>query len=281
MSETAGVLLVCATPIGNLGDVTLRVLDALRDASLIAAEDTRVTSKLLARYEISTPLERFDENVAARKAPLLVARMLAGETIALVSDAGTPGVSDPGARLVEAAVSAGVAVEALPGASAVLAALVSSGLPMQHFYFAGFLPRKAGERNTLLDKLADLDATLVFYESPRRTAATLAALAGRFPGRRAVMARELTKLHEEVARDEIGALAAAMQERALKGEVVLLVGPPGAERNSSVDEGAVAKMVASQVAQGVSTKDAVKRVAAETGLPRNDVYRIAHAGGGA
>lgn len=276
-----GRLLVCATPIGNLGDVTLRVLDALRDASVIAAEDTRVTSKLLARYEISTPLERFDENVAARKAPILVSRMQAGETIALVSDAGTPGVSDPGARLVEAAVAAGVAVEALPGASALLAALVSSGLPMQHFYFAGFLPRKAGERNTLLDKLADLDATLVFYESPRRTAATLAALAARFPGRRAVMARELTKLHEEVARDEIGALAAAMQERALKGEVVLLVGPPGAERDSSVDEGAVAQLVARLVARGVSTKDAVKRVAAETGLSRNDVYRIAHTGPGA
>lgn len=273
-----GRLLVCATPIGNLGDVTLRVLDALRDASVIAAEDTRVTSKLLSRYEIGTPLERFDENVAARKAPLLVSRMLAGETIALVSDAGTPGVSDPGARLVEAAVDAGVPVEALPGASALLAALVSSGLPMQHFYFAGFLPRKAGERDTLLNKLAELDATLVFYESPRRTAATLSVLAARFPGRRAAMARELTKLHEEVARDEIGALAAAMQDRQLKGEVVLLVGPPGAERHASVDEGAVAEMVAGLVAQGATTKDAVKRVAAETGLPRNDVYRIAHSG---
>lgn len=273
-----GRLLVCATPIGNLGDVTLRVLDALRDASVIAAEDTRVTSKLLSRYEIGTPLERFDENVAARKAPLLVSRMLAGETIALVSDAGTPGVSDPGARLVEAAVDAGVPVEALPGASALLAALVSSGLPMQHFYFAGFLPRKVGERDTLLNKLAELDATLVFYESPRRTAATLSVLAARFPGRRAAMARELTKLHEEVARDEIGALAAAMQDRQLKGEVVLLVGPPGAERHASVDEGAVAEMVAGLVAQGATTKDAVKRVAAETGLPRNDVYRIAHSG---
>ncbi|PKQ30359.1 MAG: 16S rRNA (cytidine(1402)-2'-O)-methyltransferase [Actinobacteria bacterium HGW-Actinobacteria-10] len=273
-----GRLLVCATPIGNLGDVTLRVLDALRDSDLIAAEDTRVTSKLLARYEIATPIERFDENVATRKAPLLVDRMLAGETIALVSDAGTPGVSDPGARLVEAAVEAGVPVEALPGASALLAALVSSGLPMRHFYFAGFLPRKAGERDALLDRLADLDATLVFYESPKRTAATLSVLARRFPGRRAAMARELTKLHEEVARDEIGELAAALKDRPLKGEVVLLIGPPHAAEHSSADESEIAALVADLVAGGFSRKDAIKQVAADSGLPRNDVYRIAHKG---
>ncbi|MHB9005148.1 MAG: 16S rRNA (cytidine(1402)-2'-O)-methyltransferase [Coriobacteriia bacterium] len=276
----AGHLLVCATPIGNLGDVTLRVLDALREATLIAAEDTRVTSKLLARYGIDTPLERFDENVAARKAPLLVERMLAGETIALVSDAGTPGVSDPGARLVEAAVEAGVPVEALPGASALLAALVSSGLPMRHFYFAGFLPRKAGERDALLDRLADLDATLVFYESPKRTAATLAVLAARYPGRRAAMARELTKLHEEVARDEVCALADALKDRQLKGEVVLLIGPPQVAEHSLADEKAIATLVADLVAGGLTRKDAIKKVAAASGLSRNDVYRIAHEGPG-
>lgn len=275
-----GRLLVCATPIGNLGDVTLRVLDALRDATLIAAEDTRVTSKLLARYGIETPLERFDENVAARKAPLLVERMLAGETIALVSDAGTPGVSDPGARLVEAAVEAGLAVEALPGASALLAALVSSGLPMRHFYFAGFLPRKAGERDALFDRLAGLDATLVFYESPKRTAATLSTLAKRFPGRRAAMARELTKLHEEVLRDEIGALADRLADRQLKGEVVLLVGPPLPAQHSSADEGQIAAKVRDLVAGGLTRKDAIKQVAADSGLSRNDVYRIAHEGPG-
>jgi hypothetical protein len=138
-----GRLLVCATPIGNLGDVTLRVLDALRSADAIAAEDTRVTRKLLSRYEIGTRLERCDEHTVERQAPVLVRRMLGGETIAFVSDAGTPGVSDPGARLIAAAVDAGVPVEALPGASAVLTALVASGLPMQRFYFGGFLPRKA------------------------------------------------------------------------------------------------------------------------------------------
>ena len=152
MSDAAsGRLLVCATPIGNLADVTLRVLDALREADAIAAEDTRVTRKLLARYGIETPLERCDENAVERVAPQLVSRMRAGETIAFCSDAGTPGVSDPGARLIAAAVDGGVSVAALPGASALLAALVASGLPMQRFYFAGFLSRKAGERKHALD----------------------------------------------------------------------------------------------------------------------------------
>lgn len=274
----AGRLLVCATPIGNLADVTLRVLDALRQADAIAAEDTRVTSKLLARYGIEATLERFDENVAARKTPLLVERMRLGETIALVSDAGTPGVSDPGARLVEACADAGVPVVALPGASALLAALVASGLPMRHFYFAGFLPRKAGERRALLERLAPLDATLVFYESPRRTAATLDALATAYPGRRAAMARELTKLHEEVVRDEIGALAGRLRERSLKGEVVLLVGPPGPAEHSPADIGQATEMLAALIEGGTSTKDAVKQVAHDTGLSRNEVYRIAHAG---
>ena len=273
----AGRLLVCATPIGNLSDVTFRVLDALRTADAIAAEDTRVTRKLVARYEIATPLERCDEHTIERQAPLLVARMLGGETIAFVSDAGTPGVSDPGARLIAAAVDAGVPVEALPGASAVLAALVSSGLPMLRFYFGGFLPRKAVERRRELAGLATLDATLVFFESPRRAAATLADLATAYPGRRAALARELTKLHEEVVRGSIEEVAREVGERdSLKGEAVLLVGPPVEVAPAAIDEVAVRERVNKLVATGVSRSAAAKQVAAVLGLSRSEVYEIAH-----
>lgn len=272
-----GRLLVCATPIGNLGDATLRVLDALRLADAIAAEDTRVTRKLVARYDIPTPLERCDEHTVERQAPLLVARMLAGETIAFVSDAGTPGVSDPGARLIAAAIEADVPVDALPGASALLVALVASGLPMQRFYFGGFLPRKAGERRRELTSLAALDATLVFFESPRRAANTLSDLAQAYPGRRGVLARELTKLHEEVVRGTVEEVAAEIAGReSLKGEVVLLVGPPVPIEPAPIDVTKVRAHVEAAVQTGMTRSAAVKRVAAELGLPRSEVYGIAH-----
>lgn len=278
MSEAAGVLLVCATPIGNLGDVTLRVLDALRTADVIQAEDTRVTRKLLARYDIHTPLEPYHEHNRAARTPGLVERIERGERIALVSDAGTPGVSDPGEQLVSACLDAGVRVDVLPGASAILTALVASGLPTHAFYFGGFLPRKSGERARALDRLAALEATLVFYESPGRTAASLSALAGAFPGRQAAVARELTKIHGEVVRAEVGELAAAFVDRELKGEVVLLVGPPGAPEQLALDESAVRERLDAHVRAGVSRKDAVREVAVELGLSRNDVYRISLGG---
>lgn len=274
MPSATGVLVVCATPIGNLGDVTLRVLDALKAVDVIAAEDTRVTRKLLARYEIRTPLEAYHEHNRITKTPELVSRIERGERIALVSDAGTPGVSDPGEQLVDACLNAGVRVEVLPGASAILTALVASGLPTHAFYFGGFLPRKAGERSRALQTLATLDATLVFYESPGRTAATLASLAVAFPGRRAALGRELTKLHEEVARAEVSELAERFKDRELKGEVVLLVGPPLAQEQLSLDEGAVRERLAAAAAAGTSRRDAVREIAAEMGLPRNDVYRV-------
>ena len=277
-SPPTGRLLVCATPIGNLGDVTLRVLDALKSADAVAAEDTRVTRKLFARYDIATPLERCDEHTVERQAPLLAERMLTGEVIAFVSDAGTPGVSDPGARLIAVALDKGIPVEPLPGASALLAALVTSGLPMNRFYFGGFLPRKAGERRRELDALATLDATLAFFESPRRSAAALAALAEAFPGRGAAMARELTKLHEEVVRGSIEEVAREVASRdSLKGEVVLLVGPPTAEsRERPIDPGAVLARVEALVAQGASRSAAVKQVAKDVGASRSEVYDIAH-----
>ncbi len=274
MSEAAGVLLVCATPIGNLGDVTLRVLDALKSADVIEAEDTRVTRKLLSRFEIHTPLEAYHEHNRAVRTPELVERIQRGERIALVSDAGTPGVSDPGEHLVDACLDAGVRVEVLPGASAILTALVASGLPTDAFYFGGFLPRKAGERARALETLAALEATLIFYESPGRTAATLASLADAFPGRRAALARELTKLHEEVARAEVAELATAFAARELKGEVVLLVGPPIEQQQLSLDEGAVRERLRALEAEGRTRRDAVREVAAELGLPRNEVYRV-------
>jgi 16S rRNA (cytidine1402-2'-O)-methyltransferase len=275
----AGRLLVCATPIGNLGDVTLRVLDALRSAETIAAEDTRVTHKLLARHGISKKLERCDEYTVERMAPTLIDRMLAGGSVAFVSDAGTPGVSDPGSRLVAAAVAAGVEVEALPGASAVLAALVASGLPMRRFYFGGFLPRKAGERQRELEAIKELDATLVFFESPRRATATLAALAQVYPGRAAALARELTKMYEEVLRGTIEEVAEQIAVRdSLKGEVVLLVGPPSSAPqttdNAPLDEVAIRARLHSLITAGATRTDAAKQVAKETGIARRLAYDL-------
>jgi 16S rRNA (cytidine1402-2'-O)-methyltransferase len=276
MSE--GRLFVCATPIGNLGDVTLRVLEALKSADVIEAEDTRVTRKLLSRYEVTTPLEPYHAKNLERRTPEVVARVLAGQTVALVSDAGTPGVSDPGAHLVDACLAAGAAVEVLPGASAILSALVASGLPTHAFYFGGFLPRKAGDRIRALEKLAVLDATLIFYESPRRTAATLASFAEAFPGRMAVMARELTKMHEEVARAEVSELAEQVSARELKGEVVLLVGPPARGQEAELlaaDPVSLRAQVDALVARGATRKDAVRAVSERTGVARNDVYDAA------
>ncbi len=276
-----GRLVVCATPIGNLGDVTLRVLEALGDVDTVLAEDTRVTRKLFSRYSIATALERYDEHTAAKRTPEIVERAVAGETFALVSDAGTPGISDPGSRLVDAALEAGVRVEVLPGASAILMALVASGLPTSAFYFGGFLPRKAGERARLLDSLAALEATLVFYESPRRTAATLCALAEAYPGRTGAMARELTKLHEEVVRGSLADLAEQIAQReSLKGEVVLLVGPPASRRTvgtypQPVDEELVRARVARLIEEGATRTSAVKQVARDLGVERRTVYDIA------
>lgn len=277
----SGKLVVAATPIGNLGDVTPRVLDALRSADVVLAEDTRVTAKLLARYEIVAKVERCDDNVIAARTPAIIERIQAGETVVLVSDAGTPGVSDPGSYLVAAAIEAGLEVEVLPGPSAVITALVASGLPTERFYFGGFLPRKGGQRSKALAVLAQLDATLVFYESPHRSAASLAAMAEAFPGRRAALARELTKMHEEVVRGPIADVAAEIAAReSLKGEVVLLVGPPipkkGMVDPATVDSAEVASRVEALLASGLSKSEAVKSIAREFALPRNSAYAAVH-----
>jgi 16S rRNA (cytidine1402-2'-O)-methyltransferase len=223
----AAGLYVVATPIGNARDISLRALDALRGCDVIYAEDTRVTSKLLAIHGVSKTLAAYNDHNAPEVRPRILARLEKGEAVVLVSDAGTPLVSDPGYKLVREVAAQGMPVIALPGASAVLAGLAVSGLPTDRFLFAGFLPSKAGERKTILEELKSLRATLVFFESAQRLGETLAAMLEVLGERPAVMARELTKLHEEVRRGLLSQLAAHYADApAPKGEVTLLVGPP-------------------------------------------------------
>jgi 16S rRNA (cytidine1402-2'-O)-methyltransferase len=232
----SGILSICATPIGNLSDITLRVIETLKQADLILAEDTRVTRKLLNHLSISTKLERCDENVIRQRSPQIIEYIKQGSRIAYVSDAGTPGIADPGAYLIQAAHETNCPIEVLPGASAVLTAVVAAGFTASAFYFGGFLPRKKSQIAAALTQLATLDASLVFYESPHRTAASLVLIAETFPEREVVLARELTKFYEEILRAPAPELAAQITEREqaghpLKGEVVLVIGPPPKQAN--------------------------------------------------
>jgi 16S rRNA (cytidine1402-2'-O)-methyltransferase len=261
-----------ATPIGNLGDITLRALETLAGADLIACEDTRVTRKLLARYAITTPLTPYHEHNAATARPLLLRRLAAGAAVALVSDAGTPLVSDPGFKLVRAAQQAGHAVIALPGPSALLAALTVAGLPTDQFYFAGFLSPKQGARHARIAALARIPATLVLFETGPRLAATLADLAVGLGRRDAAVCRELTKLHEEVRRDDLATLAQNCAASELRGEIVLVIGPP---RTAERPGGAETDDLLRRALARTSLKDAVSEVAAATGLPRREVYQRA------
>ena len=225
--DLAAGLYILATPIGNARDITLRALETLKACDVIAAEDTRVTSKLLAIHGISRPLIPYNDHNGAQMRPKILARLEQGQLVVLVSDAGTPLVSDPGYKLAREVIAAGLPVIALPGPSAVLAGLTLSGLPSDRFLFAGFLPAKAGERKSLLEELATVRATLIFFESAQRLAESLAAIAEVLGDRPAAMARELTKLHEEVRRGSLRELAAHFEKQgAPKGEVTLVVGPP-------------------------------------------------------
>ena len=224
----AAGLYVMATPIGNARDVSLRALDVLKGCDVIAAEDTRVTSKLLSIHGVSKPLIPYNDHNAPEMRPRILARLAGGEVVALVSDAGTPLVSDPGYKLVRAAIEAGANVVAIPGPSAVLAGLTLSGLPSDRFLFAGFLPSRQGERKTALEELKGVRATLIFFESAQRLSDSLAAMAEVLGNRPCAMTRELTKMHEEVRRGSLSELAAHYEKAgAPRGEVTLLVGPPG------------------------------------------------------
>lgn len=214
-----------STPIGNLGDLSPRAREALAGADLVACEDTRHTGLLLSRLGVKARLVSYHEHNERARVPALLAALADGKTVALVSDAGTPLVSDPGFVLVRAAVEQGAAVEAVPGPSALLAALVVSGLPPLPFTFAGFAPQKLGKRRTFLARLAALEHTVVFYESPHRLGASLADAAAAFGDRQAIVARELTKLHEEVRRGTLTELAAAFADEKPRGEIVVVVGP--------------------------------------------------------
>ncbi|MDE2227671.1 MAG: 16S rRNA (cytidine(1402)-2'-O)-methyltransferase [Alphaproteobacteria bacterium] len=268
-SKLAPGLYLVATPIGNLADVTLRALRVLRSADAVLCEDTRVTAKLLARYGIAAATQPYHDHNAERVRPGILARLKAGAALALVSDAGTPLVSDPGFKLVRAALADGIAVTAVPGPSAALAALLASGLPPDRFLFAGFLPPKEAARRRSLDELKDVDATLVFFESAPRLAASLADMAAILGPRPAAVARELTKLHEEVRRGSLAELAA--QYRASgppKGELVVVVGPP--ERTATSDA-EIDRALGVTLAHK-SLREAVEDVASATGARRRHVY---------
>jgi 16S rRNA (cytidine1402-2'-O)-methyltransferase len=265
----AGHLVVCPTPIGNLEDVTLRVLSALRDADVVACEDTRRTRVLLDRYGVQARLVSYHEHNERARAAELVKRMRAGETVALVSDAGMPLVSDPGFVLVQACVAAGLAVEVLPGPSAALAALVASALPAERWRFAGFLPRRKGELRALLSGTTE---TLVAFESPKRVAASLAVLAELDPDRPVAVCRELTKVHEEVVRGSAFELAERYSASAPRGEVVLVVGAAG-EGSPDIEHDRAVEAVRRLVNAGARPREAARVVASLTGASANDLYR--------
>jgi 16S rRNA (cytidine1402-2'-O)-methyltransferase len=267
----AGLYLV-ATPIGNLGDISLRALDTLAAVDVIACEDSRVTRKLTERYGITTPLTPYHEHNAAQVRPKLLARLAAGQAVALVSDAGTPLISDPGYKLVRAACEAGHPVTALPGASATLAALAVSALPTDRFFFEGFLPPKQVARQKRIAALAAIPATLILFESGQRLAETLADLAAGLGSRAAAVCRELTKLHEEVRRGDLDTLAHDYAEGGeTRGEIVIVVAPPAEIAEKAEDVDALLRRALSRA----SLKDAVGEVALATGHPRRAVYQRA------
>lgn len=276
---SAGLLSVVGTPIGNLEDASPRMKRVLAEADVVLCEDTRVTGRLLSAFGIQARLERCDENVMAEKIAGVLDRLERGEHVAFVSDAGMPGVSDPGQRLVDAALDAGLRVEVVPGPSAVTCALVASGLASEHFFFEGFLPRRQGARLARLAELAAIPGTLVIYESPHRVAATLADIAEIMAGRRVALVRELTKLHEEVVRGEPADLAVEVAARGeLRGECVVVVAAPGGDElarrraDAAGSERTLEEEIAAGLAAGEPKSALAKRLARSFPLPRAEVY---------
>lgn len=269
-----GALYIVSTPIGNMGDMSFRAVEVLSSAALVVAEDTRHSRRLLDHYQITTRCAPYHEHNEARETPRLVKRLLDGETIALITDAGTPLLSDPGARLVAAAIDAGIPVVPIPGASALLAALVGSGLAGEQFTFFGFLPRKGKERLHALTDIMRMRHTAIIYEAPPRVGATLAEIAEAGAGARtAVVARELTKKFEEYARGTVAELARRFVETRARGEVVILISGAEAEELS---EELLADEARRLRAAGAAPRDIVERLISEHGASRNLAYRLAH-----
>lgn len=292
MSDTlAPGLYLVATPIGNLGDITLRALEVLKQADRIACEDTRQTQKLLNHFGISTPTVSYHEHNERDRSAELIQALRTGARIAVVSDAGTPAISDPGSVLVREAIAAGVPVIPIPGANAAISALVASGFPSEPFRFLGFLPEKAGARRTRLEDLAaqvrDSAETLIFYDAPHRIAATLADLESIFgPALRVAIARELTKLHEEFLRGTVAEVRAKLTGRdRIRGEFVLLIEMPGTatkpgrlasetrEGSAKPKESLSARLARLQSESGLDEKEALKRLARDSGVSKSELYR--------
>lgn len=269
-----GALFIVSTPIGNMGDMSFRAVEVLSSAALVVAEDTRHSRRLLDHYQINTRCSSYHEHNEARETPRMVKRLLAGESIALITDAGTPLLSDPGARLVVAAIEEGVPVVPVPGASALLAALVGSGLAGEQFTFFGFLPRKGKERLMALTDIMRMRHTAIIYEAPPRVGSTLSELAAAGAGARtAVVARELTKKFEEYARGTVAELARRFEETPARGEVVILIS--GAE-SVELSEEMLADEARRLLAEGSTPREIVERLISEHGAPRNLAYKLAH-----
>ena len=268
----SGILYIVASPIGNLEDISPRALRILREADLIACEDTRQTRKLLDRYQISKPLISYHEHNEKERAAELLRDLASGKTIALLSDAGTPLIADPGYRLVEAARTEGIAVSPIPGPSALVAALSASGLPTDSFYFCGFLPAKRNARQQLLTDLRAIPATIVAYETPHRLLEALDDIAEVLGGRPIVLARELTKIHEEFLRGTAAEVRVTLAKRpSIKGEMVLMIGK--GESLAEVDDTPLQEAVEKLIAAGIPRMDALKTVARQRGLSKREVYK--------
>jgi 16S rRNA (cytidine1402-2'-O)-methyltransferase len=266
-----GTLYLVATPIGNLEDITLRGLRVLKEADLIACEDTRHTRKLLEHYGIDKPTISYHEHNEQDRSSELIERLQAGVTVALVTDAGTPLICDPGYRLVSRAVAAGIVVIAIPGASAILPALSASGLPTDSFYFGGFLPPKQSQRRRTLEEASEIQSSLVFYETPHRILEALQDIGEVLGQRSMVLARELTKLHEELLRGTPAELLEDLQSRpSIKGEMVLVIGKPLAV----ADDRPIPEAVEECMRQGMSRMDAMKAVAKRRGVSKREVYAV-------
>ena len=268
--SVSGTLFLVATPIGNLEDITLRAIRILKEVDLIACEDTRHTRRLLDHYGIDKPTVSYHEHNEAERAEMLVSRLTAGASIAVVSDAGTPLINDPGFRLVTTAVAAGVPVVPIPGPSALITAVTASGLPTNCFYFGGFVSQKQSARRRTFELLADLDCTLVFYEAPHRILETLRDVAAIYGDRDVVLTRELTKMHEEFLRGTASSILQTLLDRGTpKGEMTLLIGKP----LPMTDDGtSVREAFESYMARGLPRMDAIKAVAKDRGVSKRDVY---------